>query len=83
MELHSDQRSNFESKLANAMMVNLGIHKTRTTPLHPESDGMVQRFKHTIVQAISKFLAEKQQDWEKRVPLCLRAYRAPVHETTQ
>ena len=26
----------------------LGMKKTRTTPLHPQSDGMVERFNHTI-----------------------------------
>ena len=26
----------------------LGVNKTRTTPLHPQSDGMVERFNRTI-----------------------------------
>lgn len=43
IELHSDQGRNFESKVFSEICKLLGIKKTRTTPLHPQSDGMVQR----------------------------------------
>ncbi|GFX58759.1 hypothetical protein TNCV_804631 [Trichonephila clavipes] len=31
----------------------LGIDKTKTTPLHPQSDGMVERFNRTILNNLS------------------------------
>ncbi|GBL74576.1 hypothetical protein AVEN_235488-1 [Araneus ventricosus] len=43
MILHSDQVTNFNSALFTELCKLLGILKTRTMALHPESDGMVAR----------------------------------------
>ena len=43
LEIHSDQGRNFESAAFTEMCNLIGM-KTRTTPLHPQSDGMVERF---------------------------------------
>ena len=42
-ELHSDQVRNFGSRVFQEVCSLLGIHKTRTTALHPQSDGMVEQ----------------------------------------
>ena len=82
MVLHSDQGRNFESAVFTEMCALLGIEKTRTTPLHPQSDGMVERFNRTIEAQLSKFVDDHQSDWDEYVPLLLMAYRTAVHETT-
>ena len=41
MELHSDQGRSFESRLLQEVLQRLSVNKTRTTPLHPQSDGMM------------------------------------------
>jgi transposase InsO family protein len=41
-ELHSDQDRNFESRLLQEILQRVGVNKTRTTPLHSQSDGMVE-----------------------------------------
>lgn len=64
------------------MCALLGIEKTRTTPLHPQSDGMVERFNRTIEAQLSKFVADHQEDWDQCVSLLLMAYRTSIHETT-
>ena len=66
IELHSDQGRNFESELFSTLMRILGINKTRTTPLHPQSDGMVERFNKTIQDNLSKFVDNNQTDWDKK-----------------
>ena len=80
--IHSDQGTNFNSAVFTKFCELLGMEKTRTTPLHPQSDGMVERFNRTILNHLSIFVSRNQQDWDKKLPLFLLAYRSAVHETT-
>ena len=82
LELHSDQGRNFESAVFREVCKLMGIRKTRTTPLHPQSDGMVERFNATLQQHLRIMVDEHQTDWDRHVPLFLMAYRSAVHETT-
>nr|WP_253310135.1 reverse transcriptase domain-containing protein [Rickettsia endosymbiont of Ceutorhynchus assimilis] len=82
LELHSDQGRNFESAIFKKVCEIMGIRKTRTTPLHPQSDGMVERFNKTIEEHLTKVVAKNQRDWDKHLPLFLMAYRAAVHDST-
>ncbi|GFX34452.1 retrovirus-related Pol polyprotein from transposon 412 [Trichonephila clavipes] len=82
LQLHSDQGRTFVSAVLKGVCELLGIDKTKTTPLHPQSDGMVERFNHTILNNLSLMVSKNQQDWDQKVPLFLLAYRSAVHETT-
>ena len=81
LSIHSDQGRNFELTVFTEMCHLLRIKKTRTTPFHPQSDGMVERFNRTLEAQLSKFV-NGQRDWDQLVPLLLLAYRTSVHETT-
>lgn len=81
-ELHSDQGRNFESQIFNQMCSRLEIRKTRTTPLHPQSDGMVERFNRTIKEHLVKVLNGNQKDWDEHVQIFLMAYRTSKHLST-
>ncbi|GBM26303.1 Retrovirus-related Pol polyprotein from transposon 297 [Araneus ventricosus] len=50
--------------------------------LHPESDGMVERFNRTILNHLSLFVSRNQTDWDTHLPLFLLAYRSAEHEVT-
>ncbi|GFY21123.1 retrovirus-related Pol polyprotein from transposon 412 [Trichonephila clavipes] len=60
----------------------LANDKTRTTALHPQSDGMVEMFNRTILNSLSLLVSSNQQGWDKKLPFFLLAYRSAVHETT-
>ena len=42
--IHSDQGREFESNVMQELCLLCSAHKNRTTPYHPESDGLVERF---------------------------------------
>ncbi|PNF29641.1 hypothetical protein B7P43_G16387 [Cryptotermes secundus] len=64
-ELHSDQSRKFESHLLKEVLQRLGVSKTRTTPLNPQSDGMVDRYVKTIEEHLRKVVASHQTDWDE------------------
>ncbi|GFX51118.1 retrovirus-related Pol polyprotein from transposon 412 [Trichonephila clavipes] len=43
LQLHSDQRRNFDSAVCKRLCEVLAIDKSRTTALHPQSDVIVER----------------------------------------
>ena len=83
LELHSDQGRNFESALFQELCKFLGVRKTRTTPLHPQSDGMVERMNRTLEAQLAKFVEEHHTDWDHYIPLLMMAYRSAVHDSTK
>jgi hypothetical protein len=75
-ELHSDQGRNCESRVIQEVLQRLGVSKTHTTPLHLQSDGMVERYTKTVEEHLRKVVALHQRDWDARLPTFLLAYRA-------
>ena len=72
-KIHSDQE----------MCVLFNIDKTRTSPYHPESDGMVERMNHTLQDMKAKYVSNHQRDWDEHLPLIMMAYRSSVHASMQ
>ena len=80
--LHTDQGKNFESTLISDLCKLLGIVKTRTTPYHPQSDGMIVRFNRTLLGMLSSGILEEERNWELILPAVMMAFRTSVHKTT-
>ncbi|XP_055923128.1 uncharacterized protein LOC129953742 [Eupeodes corollae] len=60
----------------------LDIKKTRTTPLHPQTDDMVERLNRTLKEHLCKVVKENQRDWDRPIPLFLMSYRSTRHSST-
>lgn len=82
LEIHSDQGRNFIAEVFHKMWEILGTNQTQTTALHPQSDGMVERFNRTILHYLSKFVDANQRNWDSLLPLFLLSYRSATHQTT-
>jgi transposase InsO family protein len=80
--IHTDQGREFESNLFQHLCKVLGADKTRTTPYHPESVGMVERQNRTIQQMLSMYVNERRDDWSDHLDLVMMAYRSSVHHST-
>jgi hypothetical protein len=81
-KLFTDQGSNFQSKLFKEVCQLLEIDKNRTTPYHPQSDGLVERMNRTIEAMLSMFTSPGQRDWDLYLPYIMMAYRSAVQDTT-
>ena len=79
--LHSDQGSQFESKLFAEICTLLGIVKTRTTPFHPQSDGLSERNIKTLSRMIA-MTSQNQSNWDEHLTFISMAYRATPQSST-
>ena len=80
--IHSDQGREFENKVMQERCLLCGEHKTRTTPYHPESDGLVKRFNRTLLMMLAMLAGENKDDWNDLLTAVMMAYRSSVHEYT-
>ena len=58
--IHRSGPYNFESTLMKEVCQMLGIVKTRTTPYHPQSDGLGERFNRTPLNFLSLAASENE-----------------------
>ncbi|OLY78994.1 Retrovirus-related Pol polyprotein from transposon 412, partial [Smittium mucronatum] len=59
-----------------------GVNISFTTSYHPQSNGMVERGHAPLVNALSKYCANKPGNWPKKLSLALWADRVTVKRTT-
>ena len=52
----------------------LGITKTRTSPYHPQSDGLVEQFNRTLLNMLSIMTQEDEHSWDLHLPHVMMAY---------
>ena len=78
--IHSDQGREFENKVMHELCLLGGSHKTKTTPYHLESDGLVECF--NMLMMLAMFAGEHKDDWDDLLPPVMMAYRLGVHEST-
>ena len=69
---------NFDSALIKEICQLVGVKKTRITPYHPSSDGLVERFNRTVLDMLCRAV---QHGWDLLLPLVMLAYRTSVQET--
>ena len=73
-DILTDQGSNFTSKLLSEVYSLLHIQPIRTSPYHPQTAGLVERFNQTLKSMLRKTVVQGK-DWDKLLPYLLFSYR--------
>ena len=72
-EILTNQGSNFTSQLLHEVYQLLHIKPIQTTPYHPQTDGLVERFNSTFKSMLRKAVDEEGKDWDHLLPYLLFA----------
>ena len=81
-QLHSNQGSQFESRLISEICKLLNIHKCHTTPYHPQGDGLVERFNRTLLDMLATTVQSHPLKWEGHIRKVCMAYNTSIQATT-
>ena len=81
-EILTNQGSNLTSQLLAELYGLLHVKALRTSPYHPQTDGLVEPFNGTLKEMLRKSAQEDGKDWDKLLPFSLFAYREAPQEST-
>ena len=83
-EIISDQGANFMSELLKELYAMLGVCPIRTSPYHPQTDGLVERYNQTLKSMLRRVLMsdKDRRSWDKLLPLVMFAYREVPQAST-
>ena len=82
VQLHSDQGRNFESELVRELCSLYGVHKTRTSPYHPQGNGQTERFNQTLCALIKSLGVTERRKWPDALPHLVMIYNTTPHSVT-
>ena len=59
-----------------------GIDKVRTTPYHPMSNGLTERFNRTLLGMLGTLENHQKSNWKKYIAPLVHAYNCTKHDST-
>ncbi|GBC32046.2 DDE-type integrase/transposase/recombinase [Rhizophagus irregularis DAOM 181602=DAOM 197198] len=68
----SDRGSHFNNKLVKSLMEEFQIKHNFSTPYHPKTNGLIERFNKTLCESLAKL--SNIEDWDLKVPGVLFAH---------
>ena len=83
LTLLSDIGKNFLSKLVQEIYDLFKVKKFNTTAYQPQTDGLTERFNHTLCTMLSMYVSKHQRDWDRFIPFALFAYRTAVQDSAK
>uniref|UniRef100_A0A8C5M2Q8 Gypsy retrotransposon integrase-like protein 1 n=1 Tax=Leptobrachium leishanense TaxID=445787 RepID=A0A8C5M2Q8_9ANUR len=80
-EILSDQVTQFTAEVTQQLWKLCGIKPLYSSPYHPQTNGLCERFNGTLKQLLRTFTLS-HNDWERHLPHLLFAYREVPQEAT-
>ena len=78
----SDRGTHFRNELVDGLCEKFEIKHKLSSPYHPQTNGLVERFNRTLCEGLAK-VTEKENEWDKYIESVLFAYRTNKHNTTK
>jgi hypothetical protein len=72
--IQSDQGTHFVNKVVKELTEKFRIKHSLSSPYHPQSNGLVERFNRTLCEGMAK-MSESIRDWDEYIQPILFAYR--------
>jgi hypothetical protein len=78
----SDRGTHFNNQVIAELLEKFKIRHLFSTPYHPQTNGLVERFNRTICESLAK-LADQHNEWDMFIAPTLFAYRTSKNATTK
>ncbi|KAG1933728.1 interleukin-1 receptor accessory protein-like 1-A [Pimephales promelas] len=78
----SDRGGAFQSAVMEQLCQLYGCKQSRTTPYHPQGNGVCERFNQTLLSLLSSLSEADQNHWPQSLPALLQAYNNTTHSST-
>jgi hypothetical protein len=78
----SDRGTHFRNKLVDGLCEKFEIKHKLSSPYHPQTNGLVERFNRTLCESLAK-VSQRENEWDEHIESVLFAYRTTKHNTTK
>jgi hypothetical protein len=78
----SDQGTHFKNNMVKGLCEKFEIKHKLSSPYHPQTNGLVERFNRTLCESLAK-VSEEESQWDEHIEEVLFAYRMNEQSTTR
>ena len=80
--IHSDQGKEFDNTLFKRLHKLAGTDCSRTTPYHPQGNGLTERMNRTVINMLKTLEEKEKKNWPKHLSKLAFAYNVTVNSAT-
>ncbi len=81
--IQTDRGTHFNNRLLEKLVEKFRIEHIMSTPYHPQTNGLVERYNRTLINTLAKMAEKHTDEWDKYVAPALFSYRTSRHSTTR